>query len=842
MIAEVERPLVCLLTRANLFAWPPTLTKTGRPATPASGADVAYLPLADALLCEHPSDLHLTGYSVPDMPHRLQKGAPETLPGGVSMVLLILEVDCPKPLRVAGRASELWWAHEEPKLAALRADHPEVLGTRSRGGYRVLGWLPEPHIVRDAQSAQEWSELYVAAAAWLHAGYGMRADPKCRDWQHLQRTPRALRGEAPEPGEPDTREREPGIFIGDPHQVGEWDVGKLDLALGIAEAQVLAKDHLAWAQAVKIFAPATSHVAQAPGQSATPADVLLHALRPAVAKIRENGGRHTLYMALAGTMLDRGFAPDDLPDFMGRLSILAGVDEARLTADRVKVAQTTAQRARSGDLYSRVGTLHAHYPEVLAALDVVLPPQRSAGEEAVLRALCKDVVRAAAIPDIEEGSDLDAAEIALAMVRARGTEVVHDRDDFWSCDGEAWHPSAGRLLELEVHRLNGAPLAERGSYKVNEPRVKGALKRAATLVSAPGFFDQAPTGVAFQNGYLVVSDGGDALLTPIAPEHRALELLPFPYIPAAQCPLWLRVLDDVFRGDADAAEKIALLQEFAGSSLLGIATRWQRCLVLEGASGDNGKSTVLRALSALFHASMRRSIAPQKFGQEYYLAKLAGCRFNVVAEMPRTDLEHTEAFKAVISGDRITGRHPSGRPFDFHPIAGHAFACNELPGTSDQTEAYWKRFLPIPFNRRFTDAEQDKGLADRILQQEMAGVAAWAVEGARRALRQDGLTVPSSVTARKGEWRKQSDQVALFADDCLEAIHNGDPRPGTHQVYASYQRWAQNSGHRGGMNAGRFEARLRALGWKAEGGEWVCKLRGNASNVQRMTDAFRSIK
>lgn len=819
---SATEPLVLLLDRNNLLGWPPTLDDAGRPRVPTGGDHVAYVPLAEALLLEPDSDVHIAQYSVPEQPYRLNDGAPERLAGGVPMVLLIFDIDCPKSLRNEGLAPEEWRAMERLKLRRLFADQPDVGGWESSGGYRLVARLPEPHVIRSLDDARAWTEHYVLAGAALHARYGIRVDPNCREWQRLQRGPRSVRAN-------DTRE--PGVLLGNPTP-GAWALEGLDLEAGLTELHALAAQHRNWAAALRALdpTPQTDGIPRPPSLLAVdgtelPAEAAIQrALVPPIRAVRENGGRHNLYLALSGTLLDRGFPPEELARFAGELSIAAEVDEPRLVADRVKAARSTIARRAAGQHYQRVGALHQGWPEVLEALDRVFPAVRPPGEEAILRVLSREAYGPAELPPLDEGSDLEVANVTLHKLRAAGAQIVHDRDDFWNYDGGMWHAKAGRAIEMEIHMLDGAPYGQKGRYKVNQGRVAGAVKRAATLVAAPGFFDGAPSGVAFSNGFL---RAGGTRVEPISPEHRTLEILPYAYEPRAPRRRWEALLREVFQPDADAEEKILLLQQFIGSCLVGVATKWQRCLILDGPQGDNGKSTILQITRQLFPPETQRSIPPQRWGHEYYLAQLAGARINLVAEMPKTDIDASEAFKAVISGDTVTGRVPKGTPFGFHPIAGHIFACNELPGTSDQSDAWWKRFLPLSFNRHFTETEQDKGLADRIIATEMPGVAAWAVEGARDALERGGLLVPPSVNTRKEEWRRSSDQVALFAADLLEPLQNGAPGEATFRLYATYAEWSRANGHKS-VASPKFEARLRSLGWGFDpNGAWRARLRGN---------------
>ena len=86
-----------------------------------------------------------------------------------------------------------------------------------------------------------------------------------------------------------------------------------------------------------------------------------------------------------------------------------------------------------------------------------------------------------------------------------------------------------------------------------------------------------PSGtVDLRTGTLRRADPGDMLTrcTSVTPAERA------------DCPRWLRFLNDATQGDA---ELIAYLQRFAGYSLTGITT--EHMLMFVHGSGANGKST-----------------------------------------------------------------------------------------------------------------------------------------------------------------------------------------------------------------------------------------------------------
>src|ERR1019366_6567270 len=111
--------------------------------------------------------------------------------------------------------------------------------------------------------------------------------------------------------------------------------------------------------------------------------------------------------------------------------------------------------------------------------------------------------------------------------------------------------------------------------QVRAPDVNGALKLAGHQAARTNFFADAPRGLVFTNGFVTVTSKGVELLAH-APENRARFSYLFPYAGPAQAPLFMTFLRALFRDDQDCEEKILLLQEFFGASLLGIAPTYQR--------------------------------------------------------------------------------------------------------------------------------------------------------------------------------------------------------------------------------------------------------------------------
>lgn len=466
---------------------------------------------------------------------------------------------------------------------------------------------------------------------------------------------------------------------------------------------------------------------------------------------------------------------------------------------------------------------------------------RPAGPRTAALKLVPPGESAAALPVREQPLSFlvgDATELSEALARdLRGDSpapVVHDEGCFWRYDPA--HGAYTATSEDEAQRIvsgySRKPVGEGLHPKLlalSFRAIKDAVQLCANnlRVAAPDFFKNAVPGVAFQNVFIGLGDKCVEVRRH-DPSHRARHPLPFDYDAQAACPRWHQFLAEVFPpvvvddDDAkpidDAVERAALLQEFCGACLFGLAPRYGLALVLEG-SGENGKSVALKVLPAPFPRTSVAALAPQRWMKSTFLAELAGKRLNAVAEMPAREIAESDTFKAIVTGDVVTADQKYKAPFQFTPSAGHIFACNALPATRDHSDGYWRRFAVIKFNRRFTAAEQDPTLAGSIIREELSGLVAWMIEGTRRLLARGRYAIPASSHAAKEAWKLDADQVQEFIAECIERCPpdtewccDGMPPKAiaANDLYAMYKVWAEDSGHKA-LSKKEFGKRAKAV-------------------------------
>lgn len=378
----------------------------------------------------------------------------------------------------------------------------------------------------------------------------------------------------------------------------------------------------------------------------------------------------------------------------------------------------------------------------------------------------------------------------------------------YTADTFVWETVSEDEQDRLILSYSGLPKGLTGAMRIKWTDVTGTRRALGRLAAQPKFFDSAPRGIMFSNGFLRVTEDG-LQLEPPSPNHRQRERLPFAWDPAAPAERWAAFLREIFAPDEDAEQKILLLQEFAGACLAGLAPRFQKALLLLG-EGSNGKSVFLKCIKALFPPNYMSAVRPQDFGNEYYRAMLNGIRVNIVTELPEADILDSEAFKGIVDGSDVTGRVIRQEPFRFCSEAGQLFSANRLPGTVDFSHGFWRRFLILSFNRQFSDAEANTRLPDELVECELPGICVWALRGAARLLQNDEYSIPQSTREALDRWRQGADVVAEFMDNCTEPTTAAAGAIQARDLYSVFRSWLQENGHRV-MSSTTFGRRLRAL-------------------------------
>ncbi len=309
--------------------------------------------------------------------------------------------------------------------------------------------------------------------------------------------------------------------------------------------------------------------------------------------------------------------------------------------------------------------------------------------------------------------------------------------------------------------------------------------------------------IAVRNGILHLADRS---LTEPTAKHLSPVQIGAAYSPKARCPK----IDEFLRQALPNEDDVALLLELFGYLMIPDNTQ-QKAVMLVG-PGGNGKSTALNLLIAFLGGLTNVSSVPlQKLDDNRFAsADLYGVLANVCADLDASVMQSTSEFKKIVGGDPIHAERKNRDPFTFIPYARLLFSTNEPPPTHDVSQAFFDRWIILPFMQRFRDtASEDRHLIDKLsTPRELSGLLNRALDGLERLRRKGSFT--SSETTRRAavEFRISVDSAAGYLAQCAEFDPKGRTRLA--DLFSGYRDWCAENNRRP-LGAQRFHSRVREI-------------------------------
>lgn len=259
--------------------------------------------------------------------------------------------------------------------------------------------------------------------------------------------------------------------------------------------------------------------------------------------------------------------------------------------------------------------------------------------------------------------------------------------------------------------------------------------------------------------------------------------------PKAECP---NVVD--FLTEAMPEDALSFVYEWIGYLLIP-TTKYQRALMIEGPR-DTGKSTFLHMIEVfLGRDSVSNASLQDVCDDKFTRAGLLGKAVNISGDLDTRTIRDVGVFKRMTAGDWVNAQKKFEDPFDFRPFARHMYSANELPGTTDHSGAFYKRWFVLPMHRQVTDSEMDPDLELRLATgEERSGLMRLAVAGLRRLDKRSHFRLPASMKSAGEQFREHTDPVLSWGKETL-VIGFGKTCRLT-DAYRSYTMWCEDNGRR----------------------------------------------
>ena len=276
-------------------------------------------------------------------------------------------------------------------------------------------------------------------------------------------------------------------------------------------------------------------------------------------------------------------------------------------------------------------------------------------------------------------------------------------------------------------------------------------------VDVPALWERPkPDILNLANGLFSLATG---TLTPHTPAHLSPVQLPVTFDPSATCPLWESFITRVLPDDCRT-----LPYELVGASMRGEVSD-QKAVLLVGA-GENGKSTLLSAIVAFLGHDNVSTLALQRLEiDKFAVVRLLGKLANICTDLPSDHLASTSTFKALTGGDQMTAERKFQGSFEMRPFARLLFSANFYPQSKDNSRAFFRRWLVLPFETTIEPQERIDKFVDQLADPaELSGVLNRALSLFQKMLSQGGFSQNETTRAAAIEFQEMTDPLAVWLD------------------------------------------------------------------------------
>ena len=384
---------------------------------------------------------------------------------------------------------------------------------------------------------------------------------------------------------------------------------------------------------------------------------------------------------------------------------------------------------------------------------------------------------------------------------------------------DAWQPLAEAIFLDELAKMEKQGLEPVKQSQGSRPAITkdGLMDYFRGAGQNTEVVEKPASLIAFKNGLYNLET---CELEPHSPKYFVVNIVPFNFNPEAECPNWLKFLEEVHDKD-----DLDFIQEWWGFNLLTCYSAKAFVVLLGG--GDNGKSVELTAVQNVLGHKNVTNVTLQNINNPngYHLATLFHKLANIADDISNNKIRLSGNLKIASDGGWLNARPIYGHPFDFQNYAKITNSCNEPPEIEDESEAVWLRLkiveFPYTFKANPDSAKGEKQARsrdemDRELAKEAEGILNWMLEGLIR-LRSNGYRFSYSVSTEtiRNYYKVKSNPIAFFVDTCLEYTADENDIIIKKDLYPKFKKWCETQGLKAAPTSQKFFKALANAGIEA---------------------------
>lgn len=297
-----------------------------------------------------------------------------------------------------------------------------------------------------------------------------------------------------------------------------------------------------------------------------------------------------------------------------------------------------------------------------------------------------------------------------------------------------------------------------------------------------------PYVINLKNTRLDIRDGK---CIPFDPDTIEFNRISVEYDPSAHCAELDKMLNRVFCGDR---EVINLFEEIFGYTMIRHA-RYQKGFLFVG-GGSNGKSTIMDLIKCFYGATNYSAIPLEKVTDRFNTVQLENVFCNIGDDIDNVTIRDTGTLKKLFSGDALQVERKGETPYTTELTATHIYSANTIPRSFDKSDGFYRRFILIPFNARFSvdDEDYDPNIVDKITTPEaLSYLLNIGIRGAQRLIKRGKFTEPQIVKEALEAYKADNSTVLTWIDDgdLTEDYLLDKPRD---VLYSEFADWCKVSG------------------------------------------------
>jgi len=362
------------------------------------------------------------------------------------------------------------------------------------------------------------------------------------------------------------------------------------------------------------------------------------------------------------------------------------------------------------------------------------------------------------------------SRLADEIMEEREFKTLKDTEETFYYDAGCYHENGEAIIKAQVAEKLGEELSK---HRTNE--VLHDIK-SRTLTDRREFNRRA-TLICLKNGILNLETNK---LERHNPSILFTTQIPIKYDKAAECPAIEKFVSEIV-----SKKDVKVVQELFGYCLLASYFIQKGFMFVGG--GANGKSTLLALMKAFLGSENVASVSLHDLNtQRFARANLYGKHANLFADLPDKSLMYTGVFKMLVGGDVLTAEKKFKPLFSFVNHAKLIFSANKLPETTDESDAYYRRWVLINFPNTFEGDDADKKLLEK-LKTELSGLLNWALEGLERLENNSNFSNTASTKDTRELYDRMSSPLKGFIMDRTERDSEATiPKSEFYSAYVEY--------------------------------------------------------